>query len=154
MASRPLIQAFVFLSLVLGAAAAYAAGLINPHVEPAQCGSCHTRVPTDEEAAQGKYLLLKEGIDETCEICHPYTCCAVGSLHEKEHNHPSNINRWDTTKFRRPKTLPLFDGYITCDTCHFHRVPKENSYKLVRIAVVTQTLHDWAGLCRDCHSDY
>lgn len=133
--------------------AATSRGLINPHVEPANCESCHVKIPSQEEAERGDYFLLKETIDSTCHICHEYTCCKVGSLHEKERNHPSNIDRWDRNKVAEPKTLPLFDGYITCSTCHYHRKPEGGDYKMIRILKknVLGDLRNWEGLCVDCH---
>ena len=138
--------------LFLAVAAVSARGVMNPHVEPATCSSCHTKVPTDEEGQAGDYFLIKETIDDTCEVCHPYTCCDIGSLHEKEHNHPSNIRTWNRNS--GPRTLPVFSGYITCATCHFHRAAQGNDYKLVRIVKIDENKIDWSGLCHDCHEDY
>ncbi len=151
--TRPPLRYFLPV-LLLAVLAASARGVVNPHIEPASCPSCHTKVPTTEEGQAGDYFLLKDTIDDTCESCHPYKCCEVGSLHEKNRNHPSNINTWDTKLFRRPRTLPLFNGYITCDTCHFHREAQGKEYKLVRIVKVDGTFKDWTGLCTDCHLDY
>lgn len=133
---------------------ASAFGLLNPHIKPEPCDSCHRKVPTEEEGQAGDFFLLKDTIDDTCHICHEYSCCKPGSLHAPNRNHPSNIDRWDRTKFRRPKTLPLFNGYITCSTCHVHSKPVGPSYKLVRIVQVDGLKIDWTALCTDCHVDY
>lgn len=126
--------------------------LINPHLKPEPCDSCHTQVPTKEEGAAGDYHLLKETIDDTCHVCHETTCCKPGSLHGI--NHPSNVNKWDFKLFRRPKTLPLFEGYITCSTCHLHSIPDGPSYKMVRIVKIDGKKIDWTELCTDCHVGY
>ncbi len=129
-----------------------AGAVLNPHVKPEPCGSCHTRVPTQEEGEAGDYHLLKDTIDDTCQVCHVAKCCSPGSLHGI--SHPSNIKDWDWKVFRRPKTLPLHNGYITCSTCHFHSIPEGPSFKMVRIVSVEGKKIDWTGLCRDCHSGY
>ncbi len=126
--------------------------LVNPHIPPDPCDACHTKVPTAEQAKAGEYQLLKDNIDDLCHICHEATCCKPGSLHGG--NHPSNINTWDRKKFREPKTLPLFDGYITCETCHTHRRPEGPQYKLVRIVKIDGKKIDWTELCTDCHVGY
>jgi len=126
--------------------------LLNPHVKPEPCGSCHTKVPTEDDGRVGDYFLLKDSIDDTCHICHEKTCCKPGSLHGT--SHPSNIDRWDWKKFRRPKTLPLHNGFITCNTCHVHTKPDGLSYKMVRIVKIDGKKIDWTGLCTDCHVDY
>ena len=152
--ARPPLRYLLLPIMMLAVAAVSARGLVDPHVEPATCPSCHTKVPTAEEGQAGDYFLLKDTIDDTCETCHPYTCCDIGSLHEKKHNHPSNINTWDRNVSHRPKNLPLFAGYITCSTCHFHRTAEESGYKLVRLVEATETHFDWTQLCHDCHADY
>src|SRR5512143_3713956 len=138
--------------MMIAVAAASARGLVNPHVEPATCPSCHTKAPTAEEATSGDYFLVKDTIDDTCHVCHEYSCCKPSSLHGQ--NHPSNIDKWDRKLFRTPKTLPLFNGFITCDTCHYHRNAQGNTYKLVRIVNVDGKKIDWTELCHDCHVDY
>lgn len=150
--TRATLRHLLLSVVVLAAAASSVQGLVNPHVEPANCPSCHTRAPTAEEGQAGDYFLTKETIDDTCHVCHEYSCCKPSSLHGQ--NHPSNINTWDRTLFRRPKTLPLFDGYIMCDTCHFHRNAQGTTYKLVRIVKVDGKKIDWTELCVDCHVDY
>ena len=126
--------------------------LLNPHIKPEPCESCHTKVPTEADGRVGDYFLLKNSIDDTCHVCHEKTCCKPGSLHGI--NHPSNIDRWDWKLFRRPKTLPLHRGFITCNTCHLHSKPDVPSYKMVRIVIVDGKRIDWAELCRDCHQGY
>lgn len=140
------------VSLVTGTRAATA--IIDPHSEPANCPSCHVRPPTSQEARSGEYMLLGDGIDATCHVCHPYDCCRINSL--RGHNHPSNVGKWDVNDFTVPKTLPLFNGLITCSTCHYHRldqVPGKN-YMMVRLVEVRLDRVDWTALCRNCHIGY
>ncbi len=133
---------------------AEAVEIIDPHAEPAKCSSCHSENPTEEDVLSGELHLLGNSIDETCHICHPYDCCRINSL--KGHNHPSNVGKWDVEKFTEPETLPLFDGMITCNTCHYHKmadVPGRN-YRMVRLVDVTLERVDWTRLCSDCHVEY
>lgn len=126
--------------------------VIDPHQKPENCTSCHKQVPDDQDSAGGDYMLLKDSIDITCNICHEYKDCRIYSL--KGHNHPSNIDRWDRKKFRKPKTLPLFEGFITCNTCHLHLKLDSGGYKMVRLVTVELNRIDWTGLCQDCHVGY
>ena len=125
--------------------------VVNPHIKPEPCESCHTKVPTEADGRAGDYFLIKESIDGTCHVCHEQTCCKPGSLHGI--SHPSNIDKWDWKKFRRPKTLPLHNGFITCNTCHLHTMPDGPSYKMVRIVIADGKRIDWTALCLDCHQD-
>ncbi len=139
-------------ALALGAAAGAARAADNPHVEPAKCLACHAKVPTAQDGDRGDYFLVKDTIDDTCRACHSDSCCKAGEIHLTDH--PSNINTWDRKLFRRPKTLPLFDGYITCSTCHFYRQAQGSAFKLVRIVTVDGKNIDWTELCHDCHVNY
>lgn len=141
---------FPVLFLVFSSASAFA--LLNPHVKPEPCNSCHTKVPTKADGEAGNLFLLKDSIDDTCMVCHEKKCCKPGDLGHL--GHPSGIDKWDMKKFRRPVTLPLYDGKITCSTCHFHSVPEGDSYKMVRIVKVDMKKIDWTELCHDCHIDY
>ena len=146
----------ILLTLTVGAWVGNASSIeiIDPHAEPAKCSSCHRENPTGEDVLSDEYNLLADSIDQTCHICHPYDCCRINSL--KGHNHPSNVSKWDVEKFTEPETLPLFDGLITCNTCHYHRmsdIPGRN-YKMVRLVEVTLESVDWTRLCSDCHTDY
>ncbi len=144
----------VLAGLVLAAGPTMAeVQIINPHLEPPEhCGSCHVAVPTPEQLEAEEYNLIKDSVDETCHVCHPYDCCRLYAL--KGHNHPSNVSKWDVEKFTEPKTLPLHNGLITCNTCHFHRKPDGPSYRMVRIIDIGLQRVDWTGLCRDCHINY
>jgi hypothetical protein len=138
-----------FLLGLLLVLASKSSSIINPHIKPEPCDSCHTKIPSPED---NEFFLLKDSIDETCHVCHEKTCCKPGSLHGA--NHPSNIRDWDWKVMKRPKTLPLFGGYITCSTCHLHSKPEGKSHKMVRIVKVDDTGIDWDGLCLDCHQNY
>lgn len=143
---------FVFLTAVW--TNSWSLDIVDPHEEPATCSSCHTAVPTSEQAKNDEYFLLADGIDNTCHICHPYDCCRIYAL--KGHNHPSNVGEWDVENFTEPRTLPLFDGLITCNTCHFHRKKQvtADDYFMVRLVHVGLDSVDWTALCHDCHIDY
>jgi len=59
-------------------------------------------------------------------------------------NHPSNTNRWNREEMTVPTTLPLYDGYITCLTCHYRNKPEGADYKRVRMVKVKGDRVDWA----------
>lgn len=142
----------VLAAVLLLSASFRSPAVINPHVKPESCESCHTKIPTAADGDRGEYFLLKESIDETCHICHEKTCCKPGSLHGS--GHPSNIDRWDRGKFRKPKSLPLHNGFFTCNTCHLHAKPDGPSFKMVRIVKIDGKKIDWSDLCTDCHAGY
>ncbi len=127
--------------------------LLNPHLKPEVCGGCHTKVPTEADDLAGNYFLLKGTIDATCQLCHEKTCCKTGTLHHFEH--PSNIDQWDKSRFKEPKTLKLYGGFITCSTCHVHSPPETGeSFKMVRLAQRDGMRIEWIRLCRDCHTSF
>ena len=142
-------------TLLAGTGTSWGIEIVDPHEEPATCKSCHSQNPTPDDIDNGDYLLLAEGIDLTCNICHPYDCCRIYSL--KGHNHPSNVGEWDIENFTEPKTVPLFDGLITCNTCHYHRrvqIQGGDDYQMVRMVKVELDRIDWTALCLDCHIEY
>ena len=126
--------------------------IIDPHKKPESCLSCHISIPDDKALAAGNYMLLKDSIDDTCHTCHEYDCCKAFSL--SGHNHPSDVDQWDRKKFKEPKTLPLYEGLITCSTCHVHLMTDEPGYKMVRLVSVGLDKVDWSRLCLDCHLGY
>ncbi len=140
-------------AVLLVISSAGVSAVLDPHAEPARCFSCHREIPDERDARAGDYLLLTPTIDETCAVCHGVICCESAARHR---NHPTSIDRWSDTKFRRPRTLPLFDGYITCATCHLHRYgdQPENRLLLRIYKDLGNGKIDWDGLCRDCHTDY
>jgi hypothetical protein len=139
-----------------------ALAITNPHDlnDPDRCRSCHTSEIHDVKADDYNYYLLKEKVDDVCLICHKKKdCCVIGQDHlDKlfigEHSHPSDLPTLDVPKIHFPKTLPLQDDRITCNTCHDHERREENDYKLVRMVIVKETGVDWTPLCADCHEDY
>ena len=149
-----LVMASFFQVHAAGLCRGEAIPIIDPHEEPAQCLSCHNREMRPDEEVSGEDILLADTIDDTCHICHPYDCCRINSL--KGHNHPSNVSEWDVENFTEPDSLPLFDGMITCLTCHHHRKSeiKGRHYRMVRLVKVNLGGVDWTGLCLDCHKDY
>ena len=124
------------------------AGLLNPHLKPEPCLSCHTKVPTKEEARAGEYFCVRDTIDATCGVCH--------LAHQGgKRNHPSDFDDWSHSLFSAPMTLPLYDGKITCNTCHLHRLPDEPTIYMLRKVMVREGFGpDWSELCHDCHVDY
>ena len=128
--------------------------IIDPHTEPAKCSSCHNQDMTAKGAGSSNDMLLGDSIDETCHICHPYDCCRINSL--KGHNHVSSIGKWDVDKFTEPESLPLFDGKMTCLTCHFHRMTdiQGPNYRMIRLVEIRLDRIDWTRLCLDCHVSY
>jgi hypothetical protein len=147
----PVLAVLPILLLPLVPSVRAAGSVINPHIKPGRCESCHAKVPTKEDEAAGNLNLLKDTIDDTCHMCHPKVCCDLNALHT--FNHPSGFDHWDKTRFRSPKTLPLQNGFITCNTCHFHSIPDGPSYKMVRIVHRDGEKIEWSPLCRDCHED-
>ena len=142
----------VLAAAFLLAASPDSRAVLNPHIQPESCESCHTKVPTAAEGSAGDFFLLKPSIDDTCLVCHEKTCCKVGTLHHFEH--PSNIDQWDATRFKAPKTLKLYSGFITCTTCHVHSIPEGESFKMVRLAQRDGMRIEWVRLCRDCHTRF
>ena len=146
----------ILLTLTVGAWVGNASSIeiIDPHAEPATCSSCHSENPTEEDVQSDEYRLLADTIDDMCHICHPYDCCRINSL--KGHNHPSNVSKWDVENFTEPENLPLFNGMITCSTCHYHRKAdiSGQGYKMVRLVAVSLERVDWTKLCGDCHIGY
>lgn len=106
--------------------------------------SCHTRDP-----AGGTVELLGDSIDDTCCLCHTEKC----SLSQGT-NHISNIDQWDEEEFTDPRSLPLYDGYITCMTCHYRKTPQGGDYKMIRIVTLKENGATWTELCRDCHAHH
>lgn len=149
-----------FAAQVFAAQPAHA--VADPHggAGEARCLSCHSRVIQAEDARAGRFYFLRESIEGVCLICHvKEECCRIGQRHEGEPlwigvSHPSDIPADEVKPTSRPKSLPLQDGKITCNTCHVHDRRKPVDYKLLRIVVVKDTGVDWTGLCADCHADY
>ncbi len=96
-------------------------------MRPEPCESCHSKIPSDKDAQEESYFLLKKSIDATCHICHEYA--------------------------REPKQLSLHKRYITCNTCHLHRKPEGQDYKLVRLVKISNKKIDWSEFCVDCHAN-
>lgn len=73
----------------------------------ASCVNCHIESP---ENAPGEIYTfqkppIRENITEACSACHEYG----------ERSHPTDIE----TEMEIPVDLPLFNGRITCATCHY-----------------------------------
>lgn len=149
-------------ALVLAAFSAQA--LIDPHDEgdPRRCGSCHTPAIRTQPVRDGEYHLLTETVDGVCLVCHrKEECCRVGQEHQDRRlqpgigiTHPSDLPVAEVPAAQRPRTLPVFGGRITCNTCHYHDRRRPADYKLVRLVVIRNTGVDWTHLCADCHDGY
>ena len=117
----------------------------NPHPsEGCTWNSCHT-----EDPFGGNILLLGESIDGTCCICHTEKCTLTQGT-----NHISNIDQWNKDEFKNPGSLPLYNGFITCMTCHYRTKPQGADYKMVRIVTLDGDRISWAELCVDCHAHH
>lgn len=148
--------AAIALFCLLGASPA--AAIIDPHTAaPDGCLRCHRLVPTAAESRSGDYRLLEETIDATCLRCHVKTeCCDLGQRHVEKPlsigvSHPSDLDLSKVPRSERPKTLPVHDDKITCNTCHLHQRQTPRDYKMVRLVVFRGSGIDWTPLCSDCH---
>lgn len=147
----------LFAVVLLCAAVPRATAVTNPHVDgDSSCLSCH--VQGFETANEYDYSLRGESVDSVCLRCHEKAeCCTVGQKHMEIGfigiSHPSDLDARKIQRASLPKTLPLQDGKMTCNTCHFHRRPAGRDYKLVRLVTFTDTGAQWTRLCQDCHSD-
>jgi hypothetical protein len=141
----PLLVLFLF-----AAQPVFGFGVVNPHesMEETACLSCHYSVPVAEDSACGEYRLLKDSIEATCRSCHPGELCALGVGRVV---HLSGIETW---KSRGPRTLPLYEGKITCTTCHYRLKPAGEDFKMVRNVVFRDGNPDLRPLCADCHEGY
>ncbi len=140
---------------MVGLVVAFAAGVWaqpNPHQDPQGCPSCHRQIPTHEEAAQGHLFLVADTIDDTCRTCH--NCCRMGSRHQRFH--PTGVKEWNKERERleNPKVVPLFDGAITCSTCHAHPLREATHPSQLRWIDRKTPEEDYSDLCRDCHVGY
>lgn len=146
-------------TLVLSGAT-IAGAATDPHqdtLDKSSCLFCHVAGFEAPEIAKSGYTLLESTIDAVCLRCHTKECCAVGQKHMDELfigvSHPSDVEERDIQRESRPKTLPLQDGKMTCNTCHYHRRPPGKDYKLVRMIEFKSSGVDWTNLCLDCHKE-
>lgn len=138
-----------------------ASAVTDPHqdsVDKPTCLFCHVKGFETAEASKIGTTLLEDTVDGVCLRCHVKTeCCPIGQKHMGGlfigYSHASDLETRDIKKEYLPKTLPLQDGKMTCNTCHLHRRPGGRDYKLVRLAVFKDTGVDWTNLCLDCHKD-
>jgi hypothetical protein len=123
----------------------------NPHVSMDACPACHVDIPTPEDAFAQEFRLARGSVDDTCRTCHADTACALGLGRVV---HPSGIDEWDRRICDGPKTLPLFEGRISCTTCHYYLKPVGNDFRMVRNVKFYDGQPELSGLCADCHEDY
>ena len=148
--------------LILLGTGQLARAIMDPHDpdNPLRCRSCHTEAIHQERTDTTNYHLLTDTIDGVCLICHIESdCCVLGAEHQRQlylgkHSHASGQHVDDLPRAHRPNTLPLFNDLVTCNTCHYHDRNRPRDYKLVRLAVVSDTGVDWTPLCHDCHDEY
>lgn len=157
-APRGAAAALVFAAALLLPASAGRAAVANPHVaagDRTACLFCH--VPGFETADPGDAALLEDTVEAVCLRCHVKTqCCAIGQQHTGVfigYSHPSDLDAGDIKRESLPKTLPLQDGRLTCNTCHFHLRPEGRHHKLVRLVEFAGDGVQWTVLCQDCHRD-
>jgi hypothetical protein len=78
----------------------------NPHGDAALCTACHT------SAAGGKGAVRFNGnASQLCRSCHD-------GRHAVREGHPSDLSPGDEIAKRIPSDLPLYDGMLTCLSCH------------------------------------
>lgn len=150
----------IAVMLVL-AATPQALAVENPHIDTADnssCLLCHVPGYETADTDAGDFALLEETIDALCLTCHIKTeCCVIGQKHMGGifigYSHPTDIDANRIQREYLPKTLPLQAGTMTCNTCHFHRRPEGQDYKLVRLVDFTDNGVEWTNLCQDCHAD-
>ena len=138
------------------------AAVINPHIDTADrtsCEMCHKKDFDPNKVREGDYFLLESTIDAVCLRCHiKAECCVIGQKHSDPlsigNSHPSDLEASRVNKESLPRTLSLHEDKITCNTCHFHRKPSGQEYKMVRLVTFKDTGVEWTALCADCHSKY
>ena len=139
------VQFGLILFILFASVSMNASDVSNPHSsERCTWNSCHMEVPLGSDI-----LLLGESIDHTCCICHTEKCSLTQGT-----NHISNIDQWNKNEFENPESLPLYEGYITCMTCHYRIKPQGADCKMVRIISIVGDQVTWEDLCRDCHAHH
>ena len=118
----------------------------SPHYRQDACGVCHLGEP--------KNAVLKSDEISLCTSCHEPDTHGLVEVPNAEGrkvkvdigmSHPYGI-RADKSW---PLTLPVFMGYITCQTCHdVHLTNIESS--MLRLGKRS----DITPLCHDCHPNY
>lgn len=149
----------IVASLVFASAAA---AIINPHIDTADrtsCEMCHKKGFDPSKVREGDYFLLESTIDAVCLRCHIKTeCCVIGQKHSDPvfigASHLSDLEASSVNKQSLPRTLPLQEDKITCNTCHSHSKPSGRGYKMVRLVTFKDTGVEWTALCADCHRNY
>jgi len=96
---------------------------INPHRSGIFCFLCHEKEPHGAE--KEIYLKCKGDTVALCKNCHD-------NQRAKADNHPVNIIPSQSGGVKIPKDFPLFQGKVTCLTCHklFCQGKKESPFFL------------------------
>jgi predicted CXXCH cytochrome family protein len=83
--------------------------MINPHFTGKDCDICHESIP---KFGQKEIHLKFKGNDiDMCNSCH-------NSEYAKGDIHPAGISPPEGDSIHIPPELPLYEGKITCRTCH------------------------------------
>lgn len=120
--------------------------IIDPHFTGKDCDICHEVAPKPGD----KDLRLKFGGDDVamCNSCHQ-TEYMKGDLH------PVNIAPPEGDSIRVPDELPLYEGKVTCRTCHYvyHQCKKEPAIQFKNINFLRGTPYKKTlDLCFRCHN--
>jgi len=115
---------------------------VNPHGDPTQCISCHT----SDEGGRDTFV-NGANISQLCQSCHD------GERATKE-THPVDVVPISAAEMKIPSDLPLFDGLVTCLSCHdvvskckTEETDANGNHNFLRVDNVSRPLE----LCFHCH---
>ncbi len=122
--------------------------IIDPHFTGKDCDVCHDGVPVP--GRKDFKLKFKNDI-EMCNSCHQ-TEYVQGDLHDSDIVPPDNLS------ICIPEEMPLYDGKVTCRTCHdvFLQCKSDASEQLKNISFLRgPPFKKISDFCFRCHnSDY
>ena len=82
---------------------------INPHQTGIFCLNCHEQEPSAKD--KQLYVKYNGNIVDLCRSCH-------NNQRAKADNHPVNLIPCEKKGIKIPEAFPLYEGKITCLTCH------------------------------------